>query len=101
MRLMDLLSESERNKLKDIAKKGNKNKNKRGKNNYSKKNKDTLKKSIVKNKKSIIGSSGESQKIRRRKRHIKECPYCASIELEITYNGYYYCSNCGFKVERI
>ena len=31
---------------------------------------------------------------------LKECPYCACENLEITGNNYYYCEECGFKVEK-
>lgn len=98
MRLMDLLTEADKNKLQGIAKKNNKKKT--NKHTYTNKNKSDMKKSVDKNKKSKIRINGEN-KIKRKKRYLNECPYCASIELDITPNGYYYCNNCGFKIEKI
>lgn len=31
---------------------------------------------------------------------LRECPYCGREDLEVTGNGYYYCHDCGIKVER-
>lgn len=106
MRLMDLLTEAEKNKLQGIADKGRKKKKKMDRGSSLKKNKRITNKAIVrngdnKNNKPIVDDNDYSLLKRRKKRYIKECPYCASIDLEVTANGYYYCCNCGFKVERI
>lgn len=34
------------------------------------------------------------------KKVVKECYYCGTKELELTGNGYYYCSICGIKIEK-
>lgn len=36
-----------------------------------------------------------------KKHYILECPYCSSKELEVTGNNYYYCEDCGMKVDKI
>lgn len=106
MRLMDLLTEAEKNKLQGIAGKRHKKKKKKDKNGSFKKNKKDLNKPVVgngSNKKNKSNIDNDDYRLvkGRKKRHIEECPYCASIDLEITSNGYYYCCDCGFKVEKI
>lgn len=35
-----------------------------------------------------------------KKHYIDECPHCSCRDLELTGNGYYYCENCGIKVDK-
>lgn len=98
MRLMDLLTEADKNKLQGMARKTKK--HKKANYNYSKNSKANAKDNVDNKNKSKIRVNNATQ-IKRKKRYIKECPYCASIELYITPNGYYYCNNCGFKIEKI
>lgn len=55
------------------------------------------------NKKKTVNKKDSSFNEYREKRYthfIVECPYCASKDLELTGNNYYYCENCGIKVDK-
>ena len=95
MLLKDLLSKDVVTELQKMNKKDKKFKKKR---NTRKKIKDNSKK------KSKIKNSNNSTKFNNSYKveeyYIEKCPYCASRDLSITGNGYYYCDNCGIKVEK-
>lgn len=75
--------------------KGNRNKNKNKKDNSKvlNENKETV---SVKHKVEDLDLTSKNKK-----HYITECPYCSSEDLSITGNGYYYCEECGIKVDKI
>lgn len=101
MQLKDLLSNDVINRLEGINKKDNVERNKKKKKGESKidKNKQRVNKSHGKKVKSSYEDK-YCKEYKERKRYIEECPYCASTDLEVVGNGYYYCTYCGIKVEK-
>ena len=94
--LMGMKTNNEKKKTGSKNKKQNKNKK-----TYSNKAKGNAKKTNIPQNKKRTDKSSEYREERRIRRYIDECQYCASDDLEMTANNYYYCNICGFKIEKV
>lgn len=111
MLLKDLLSKDVISSLNDISNSKRNRGNRSDKNNKRKLAETATKeKKIVAKNKTKKTSNAKNVKVlkdefndvyRLKKHYISECPYCSSTELEVTGNGYYYCGDCGIKVDKI